>query len=115
MTDAREFRRGNLFVLVASAAICFATSSDAWAVLLAYEGFDYAAGNIVGQNGGTGWAGAWDVGDASSGLTVTQTGSLGYTDTLGNTLVTTGGKLLNSSIGSATASQEGRTLNFRRG
>lgn len=90
--------------------------STAHAELLAYEGFNYTAGsNIVGQNGGTGWAGAWDLGDASAGTTVTQAGSLSYSDTLGNALATTGGKLLNSAIGSGTASQEGRTLNFRRG
>src|SRR5690606_32949890 len=27
--------------------------------LLAYEGFDYAAGDLAGQNGGTGWAEPW--------------------------------------------------------
>jgi len=26
---------------------------------LAYDGFNYSAGSLAGQNGGTGWAGAW--------------------------------------------------------
>jgi hypothetical protein len=96
-------------------AIVFSTATSAWAVLLAYEGFDYPANtNIVGLNGGTGWAGAWDAGDGTNGLTVTQANSLTYTDSLGNVLQTKGGKLLNSAIVSP-ASQEGRTLNFRRG
>jgi len=31
----------------------------AHAALLAYEGFDYDAGNVNGDNGGTGWSAAW--------------------------------------------------------
>lgn len=31
----------------------------AHAALLAYEGFDYDAGNVSGDNGGTGWSAAW--------------------------------------------------------
>ena len=30
--------------------------------LLAYEGFDYDPGSLSGQNGGTGWGGAWSAG-----------------------------------------------------
>ena len=46
--------------LVALVASLVATAS-ARADLLAYEGFDYSAGsnNLVGLNGGTGWAGPW--------------------------------------------------------
>ncbi len=47
--------------------------------LLAYEGFDYAAGTLNGQNGGSGWSGAWtwtygsggSLGVAATGLTYT--------------------------------------------
>jgi hypothetical protein len=37
----------------------FTGTRPAQAALLAYEGFDYAAGNVNGANGGTGWNGAW--------------------------------------------------------
>lgn len=53
------------------------------AELLAYEGFDYNEGDLSGQNGGTGWGGAWEAGSVVGG-------SLGYTDAHGNSLATTG-------------------------
>lgn len=33
--------------------------SNAYASLLAYEGFDYASTNLAGANGGSGWATSW--------------------------------------------------------
>ena len=53
---------------IACLVIVLSTSSNAWAVLLAYDGFDYTAGNFLVDsatgapvlNGGIGWAGAWD-------------------------------------------------------
>jgi hypothetical protein len=106
-------------------ALVAGNATKAHAVVIAYDGFDYTAGTkIVDANGdesyddglgsaGGGWAGPWDntqgsVPDAS----VIQAGSLGYTDGLGNVLVTTGGKLFNT--GSASNSQPGRTLAVRR-
>jgi hypothetical protein len=37
-------------------------------VLYAHESFDYAAGSLEGQNGGVGWATAWDTTSGSSAL-----------------------------------------------
>lgn len=36
-------------------------AAEVLATVLAEETFDYAAGNLVGLNGGTGWSGAWTV------------------------------------------------------
>jgi hypothetical protein len=58
------------------------------ATLIAYEGFDYDAGSLDGQNGGSGWDGAWGSGD----WTVSATG-LSYTDSQGTSLVTSGGSV----------------------
>ncbi|MFI4910221.1 MAG: hypothetical protein ACIAQZ_00995 [Sedimentisphaeraceae bacterium JB056] len=33
--------------------------SSGYAATLAYEGFDYSAGSIVGESGGNGWGGSW--------------------------------------------------------
>lgn len=44
--------------------------------LLVYEGFDYAAGNLNGANGGRGWASGWVTGGAAGG---TSTVSPGFT------------------------------------
>ncbi len=66
-------------------------------VAIAYEGFDYPVGvRLKGQNGGVGWAGAWDVADsAGTALDINQSGviasGLRYTDSAGNDLLTTGG------------------------
>ena len=61
----------------------------------AYDGFDYSSGNLDGKNGGYGWqagsAGAWDNQTATS--VVVSPGSMSYTDSTGNSLVTSGGKV----------------------
>jgi hypothetical protein len=42
--------------------------------IIAYEGFDYAEGSLIGQNGGTGWAsGGWTLQDGNA-ATVTTPG-----------------------------------------
>jgi len=46
--------------------------------LLAYEGFDYAAGSLSGANGGTGWSGAWAV-SGGAGSTAVVSGGFTYT------------------------------------
>jgi hypothetical protein len=74
-----------------TAAICLVpTASEA--ALLVYEGFDYPAGNLRGQNGGSGsigWGGAWTQQDntttGSAGSVVA--GSMEY-----STLVTSGNR-----------------------
>ena len=123
-----------LHVLAATACLIVGASfsSNAWAVLLAYDGFNYTPGTFLVDsagpllNGGTGWAGTWDdsQGLPPAGVTHTdsiiQATSLQYADNLGNALVTTGGKLLNSGGGDGgtgpgtLTSQPGRTLANRR-
>jgi hypothetical protein len=78
---------------VSAAAVIIATASwgtNAWAVLLAYEGFNYdPIANIVGLNGGTGWSAGWG---GSANRTSIVAGGLSYTDASGNTLVTSGNR-----------------------
>ena len=69
------------------------------AALLSYEPFDYLLGADItagSLNGGSGWGGAWGVNSGgntiagdSPGDTIAA-GSLGYTDSLGNSLMTLG-------------------------
>ena len=86
------------------------TASTASANLLAYEGFDYAAGtgNLVGLDGGTGWGGAWNTrpnvvggGSSISNQGDILAGSLSYSDGV-NSLLTTGGHsyMYGTSVGS---------------
>lgn len=50
----------------------------AHAALLAYEGFDYEAGSVSGENGGEGWDGAWSA--AASTATVVTGTTLSYSN-----------------------------------
>ena len=67
------------------------------AQLIAYDGFDYAAGNdLYSQNGGSGWGGAWlsrsevlGGGSIVTNQAPIQAGSLSYSDGV-NSLLTTG-------------------------
>jgi hypothetical protein len=43
----------------AAAAVMLVAPFTASAVILAYDGFAYPPGSVVGRSGGTGWAGAW--------------------------------------------------------
>jgi hypothetical protein len=106
-----------LCVAVVTLASLANMATTSFAQLLAYEGFDYTVGaGLNGLAGGVGWDKpgftGWDGSQAAIGADVIQAGSLQYTDTLGNVLTTTGGKLLNT--GSAGASQGGRYLAERR-
>lgn len=110
-------RLGSFVTLIICLGCCVMPATRASAELLAYEGFDYTAGAFLVNfnnsstqiapfhNGGTGWAGPWDdsQGLPPAGVTHTdsiiQASSLEYTDGMGNVLVTTGGKLLNSGGG----------------
>lgn len=118
MSDTKKYIRWTqLFTAAAFTHLMLVCLAPAHAVLLAYDGFDYSAGTLlvsggVGLNGGTGWAGGWDEAQAASFSTAIQASSLSYTDTLGNALVTSGGKLLNTGVDGT--SQPGRTLNARR-
>jgi hypothetical protein len=83
----RRFQFGLLAI-----ASAFACSGRVEAALLAYEGFDYAEGSLAGQNGGSGWGGAWSAGSVVPG-------SLSY-----GSLATTGNSgLISGSGGSVSA------------
>lgn len=66
-------------------------TSRSHAALLAYDGFNYSAGNVNGQNGGSGWSSSW-VASASPALASVVTGT---------TLSYTGGSVSISGSGSA--------------
>lgn len=96
------------------------------AALLAYEGFDYTAGEtLLNQNGGSNWAQPWQTnGQTSAQNTLIVSGSFGYTDQAGHALVTTGNRVHVTGNGSATGDNLGgntanaqpiRSLNFSRG
>src|ERR1043166_1960444 len=75
---------------LASFALVMASILRIQAAVVAYEGFEYASGtSIVGANGGSNWLNAWQLNSSGSGSVYTNAaGSLGYTDSLGNLLVT---------------------------
>jgi hypothetical protein len=53
-------KKPNKHLLLLPACVTLAvTSGSATADLIAYDGFDYAAGPLTGQNGGFGWASPW--------------------------------------------------------
>jgi hypothetical protein len=88
-------------LLVFSLALAWTveTTPRAAAGLLAYEGFDYAAGtSLVGQNGGLGFTNAWQANgspNTAPGFSaIIQAAGLSYKDSKGNTLVTAGGSAL---------------------
>ncbi|HMP07699.1 MAG TPA: hypothetical protein PJ982_15215, partial [Lacipirellulaceae bacterium] len=74
--------------LLAIVALAAPLVRPAGAVLIAYEGFEYAAGDLAGLNGGTGWNAAW-VRNAGTGSILD--GGLSYTDSAGNQLAVAGG------------------------
>ena len=88
-----------------SKILCFiaflqlAISSTASVGLTAYDGFDYAAGDLTGKNGGSGWSGAFT---DSGNSTIYTTPGLTYAG-----LPTTGGASKTGDGGTAT------TINFR--
>lgn len=57
----------------------FTGTPQSHAALLAYEGFDYTAGNVNGDNGGTGWSGAWTSSTSPVYASVVTGTTLGYT------------------------------------
>lgn len=115
----------------ASLALAFSLTPHAQADLIAHESFDYNSiepngDGITGLNGGTGFSGAWQ--DFASATAVNRTGSLGtgivsgdpstfvpagnitgplsYTDSKGNTLLTSGGQVRTSFGSSSVASRK---------
>jgi hypothetical protein len=73
-----------------AAIMALAAASSAEAAVIAYEGFDYAAGDLATQGGGTGWTAAWTKNGNGTGNVVDD--SLAYTDSAGNQLAVSGGR-----------------------
>lgn len=81
-------------ILATPLALCLTIARAASAEMILYEGFDYEAGALEGNDGGEGaWSGAWQHSGGfftGSDWQVDASG-LSYTDAGGRTLVTTGG------------------------
>ncbi len=108
----RSLRAGRvadcLFVAVMAGLSGLAPSVHA--TLFMYEGFNYTAETtLVGQNGGTGWSGAWVQSGSAAAYPNAWigTGSLGYTDGNGNTLLTSGNRGIATGDGTATGLNTG--------
>lgn len=65
---------------------------SASATLLLYDGFDYTAGSLVGQNEGTGFKTAWANSGTAAASSVISNGAE-YTDSTGIQLLSHGGKV----------------------
>ena len=75
-------------------------TQPASALLIAYDGFDYAAGDLLGQNGGTGdWKAPW-TGDGEIDVIL---GGSSYVDTVPNALNVEGNRLEIDVAGTAKA------------
>jgi hypothetical protein len=80
-----------LVALLAFCGLCVSASAQ----LTASESFNYLGGTVVGQNGGTGFSGAWLQSATNTGvLNVVTTSTLGGGGTIAHTVANTGfGKL----------------------
>lgn len=84
--------------------LAVSTAAHAQLTTLAYDGFNYSAGSLSGQNGGTGWSTAW-INDYTSGASFQVSASgLSYTG-----LTTSGGSMVWGSGGNG-ISEDSRTL-----
>lgn len=109
-----SFRLGAKVAAILGASALLVSATTASAQLIAYEGFDYATGtdNLGTQNGGSGFSAAWP---ASAGTESVVAGSLGYTDSLGNSLITGGNSGFFAGGATANASDTIRLLSASRG
>src|SRR5262249_49342628 len=103
-------------VAVSAASLIF-LAPVAKAGLLAYEGFNYPAGDSLtnssaqGSGGSFGWAGRWT--GANVPFATNVAASLGYADPLGNVLVTNGGSVvIGVPGGTTTNAQPSRSLSL---
>ena len=111
--QARAGRETGHFSAVAKNALAvffgfvFCATCHAQLTTIAYDGFNYSAGSLAGQNGGTGWTSAW-VNDYTSGATlkVSATG-MSYSG-----LTTTGGSAVWGSGGNG-ISEDSRSLSLQ--
>jgi hypothetical protein len=105
-------------ILTATSIILLAGAMNpAQAALLAYEGFNYTAGDSLTNasaqtNGGSfGWGGRWA--GANIPMATNVAASLIYADSLGNILATNGGSVVIGAPGGTTANaQPSRSFNF---
>jgi len=67
MKDGLVFRT---LIRTAALGVCLVAASSLSASVLMTESFDYAAGNLAGNNGGVGWGGAWTETDPDGTATV---------------------------------------------
>jgi fructan beta-fructosidase len=116
LSNASVFDAGQ-YVLVASNPYGSVTSSIVNVTpntggLLAYEGFDYpnGTGNLPGQNGGTGWAGAWANIGGNAANVVTGSLSAGTNEPAGFDLYSEGNATFQPN-----ASRSGRYLDCSAG
>src|SRR5262245_45039732 len=107
-----------ILVIAAVALILLSEAPSARASLLVYEGFNYAPGDSLtnssgmGSGGSFGWGGRWAALNTTTAAT-NVAGSLFYTDTVGNVLVTNGGSVvIGVPAGTGANSQLSRSLNF---
>src|SRR5207245_11297397 len=87
---------------ILSLAVC--VGSHAQGTTLAYDGFNYSAGSLAGQNGGTGWTSPWAHLYTSGASFNVSTAGMSYPG-----LSTTGGRLVWGSGGNG-ISEDTRSL-----
>jgi len=88
------------------------TIVPASAQLLVYEGFNYPAAvdGLNGQNGGTGFLGAWT---ANAGSPDISLGSMTYTDSGGRTLLTSGNRAYMDATNPGSVTAGTNSISFR--
>ncbi|MFM2294817.1 MAG: hypothetical protein RLZZ350_1230, partial [Verrucomicrobiota bacterium] len=102
-----------LAMFIAALLLCVAYTTKA--ALIVYEGFEYNANEtLLGKAGGFGWltnvagqAGGWETNSTALSNAVIRSGSLTYTDPLGNSLLTSSNKLHLTGDGSVTGENIG--------
>jgi hypothetical protein len=109
-----NINKTRLFAVILTALV-LCTTNAAKATLLVYEGFNYTAGTALtnasdGFAGDSfGWAGRWT--GANVPIATNVSGSLGYTDPLGNSLATDGGSVVVGNLaGSTINAQPSRSI-----
>lgn len=105
-TDAGTMLRTRR-ILSSTAALALSLLSMSWRAeaapaLLAEETFAYAAGSVAGDNGGSGWSGAWFNPYSQQALRVNDSGQLAYS---GLSTIEAAGRVLSRRLSAATDSR----------
>src|SRR3990172_734791 len=116
MKTCKRFMRKRLQVTLAAVfaiLVTFSTATSVQASLLAYEGFDYTAGqSLFGQSAtsGYGFSTAW-IGQSGAVMnnSIVLPGSFTYTDSFGNSIASSGNRVLATGNGTATGDNTGGT------